>query len=81
MNTRPGAVGTVSFSAWPSAISPSMLVTVEFQRGKAGASVSRRQIVSELLRMVVRTAQSIRKVLARFVALELLALTGTNPRR
>jgi hypothetical protein len=40
LKVRPGAIGTRMASRWPSAIGPSRLSTVEFQRGKSAASVS-----------------------------------------
>src|SRR5580698_9840484 len=60
LKTRVGAVGTLSFKVWPSAIDPSMLVTVAFQRGNPAASVNSAQMRSGLARMVVRIAQVIR---------------------
>jgi hypothetical protein len=76
VNTRLGALGTLSLSVCPSAIVPSMLVIVEFQRGNAAASVKRLQILSGLARIVVRITQSMRNILPVFWALAWLVFMG-----
>src|SRR5205814_2161181 len=60
---RSGAIGTRSLIFWPSAIVPSMLVTVEFQRGISAALVIRDQILSGAALMLIAIAYCKLKVL------------------
>ncbi len=69
LKTRSGDAGTFSFSVSPSAMRPSMLVTVEFHVGNFVASVRSVQILSGVAWMVARIAHSIWNVPNVFVAL------------
>src|SRR5262245_27538289 len=69
LKVRVGAIGTLTWIFSPSAMLPSTLVTVEFQRGKFAALVSSPQILLVGALMLIATAHSIRKVLFVLVAL------------
>src|SRR5688572_19969315 len=74
LKTRSGATGTLSWIVSPGAMLPSMLWTVEFQRGKSCALVNRDQIVSGFALIVVVTPTSIRNVLRLLLAFPFAAV-------
>ena len=74
LKVRLGAVGTTTLSVPPSAISPSIRVTVEFQRAKPLESVSSDQTRAGLALMLARMAQAMRNVLSTLVALAVWVL-------